>query len=66
MGVYGLYLFIFLVTVWANNRRESPFSLLFFFVCVGCDTMKGQTTCATNTLKNPYLILWFFFKFKII
>jgi hypothetical protein len=52
--------------VWANNRRESPFSLLFFFVCVGCDTMKGQTTCATNTLKNPYLILWFFFKFKII
>jgi hypothetical protein len=37
-----------------------------FLVCVGGDTMKGQTTCATNTLKNPYLILWFFFNFKII
>ncbi len=29
-GRYGLYLFTFLVRGWANNRRERPFSLLFF------------------------------------
>jgi hypothetical protein len=29
--------------------------------------MQGQTTRPTNTLKNPYLIIWFFFQsFKII
>ncbi len=33
-GRYRLYLFTFLVRGWANNRRERPFSLLFF-VCVG-------------------------------
>jgi hypothetical protein len=52
-GVYGLYLFIYLVMGWAINRRERSFSLLFFLFVEGGDKMKAQTTRATNTLKNP-------------
>ncbi len=52
-GVYELYLIIYLVMGWAINRRERSFSLLFFLFVEGGDTMKGQTTRATNTLKNP-------------
>jgi hypothetical protein len=58
-GVWALFIYFSCYGVGQQQKGESIFFVVFF-VCVGCDTMKGQTTCATNTLKNPYLILCFF------
>jgi hypothetical protein len=52
----------FLDRGWGNNRREGPFSLLFFLFVQGADTKKRKITFATYTLENPYFDYMVFFK----
>jgi len=65
-GRYGLYSFTFLVTGWANNRRERPFSLLFFCFCRAVTQWRGRPHVPQNTLKTPIWYYGFFFQIKII